>query len=280
MLTLRLSLMDDHRLACSHRNDNIKETHHEFARHVHANATSCAGVPAPCAAAAGGTGKISTGGIQIPSQMRQYTHYDDIDMKAGSLGIEYKVMPGWRGSATYLDSRRKSPESNTQLLITDTSQALAAVNPTQAPFRHTDGRYYVMQYDYANPMIWTSNRAELFERSVKGLVLKSTFTNREWRVDSGLTLSNAPNSWYQSELDVRNRAKPVTAAAPHGNGVAGTLRMGSGPDDYYAAFNQSTPVITPANLAGTWSGQGQERSSARPATVSWSPAAKTTSART
>jgi TonB-dependent receptor len=221
-------------------------------------AASCAGVPAPCAAAPGGTGKVSTGGVQIPSQVRQYTHYDDIDMKAGSFGIEYKVMPGWKVSATYLDSRRKSPESNTQLLITDTSQALTAVNPTQAPFLHTDGRYYVTQYDYANPMIWTSNRAEPFDQSVKGLVLKSTFTNRDWRIDSGLTLSNATNSWYQSELDVRNRAKPVTSATPLGNGITGTLRMGSGPDDYYAAFNQPAPVITPANLAGTWSGQGQE----------------------
>jgi TonB-dependent receptor len=221
-------------------------------------AASCTGVPAPCVAAAGGTGALSKAGISFPSEVRQGVKYNDGSLVTGSLGAEYKVMPGWKIGATYLDSKREDHNSVQQLLINDTRPATTIVDPTQAPFLHTDGRYYVMKYNFANPLIYASNRLEPFEQSVNGLALKSAFSNDKWRIDAGLTLSQATNLWYQSQTDSRNRSKPVTAAAPLGNGVTGSLGMGEGATDYYQRLNQTSPILTGANLGGTWSGTGAE----------------------
>jgi TonB-dependent receptor len=221
-------------------------------------AANCTGKPAPCVAAPGGTGAISNAGISFPSEVRQGVKYNDGHLITGSMGVEYKVMPGWRIGATYLDSRREDHNSVQQLLITDNRPSTAIVDPTAQPFKHTDGRYYVMDYKFANPMIYGSNRLEPFEQSVNGLSLKSAFSNDTWRVDAGMTLSQATNLWYQSQTDIRNRSKPITAANPLGNGVSGTMSMGQGAGDYSQVLNQTTPVITQANLGGPWSGTGQE----------------------
>ncbi|MEO7496578.1 MAG: TonB-dependent receptor [Massilia sp.] len=221
-------------------------------------AASCAGVPAPCVSAPGGTGVLSKGGVLIPSEIRQGVKYNDGTLVTGSLGVEYKVMPGWRVGATYLDSKREDHHSVQQLLINDTRPSTTIIDPTAAPFLHTDGRYYVMKYNFTNPLAYGSNRLEPFEQSVNGVALKSSFTNDTWRVDVGMTLSQATNLWYQSQTDVRNRSKPITTDAPFGNGVTGSLTMGSSAADYYQHFNQTTPVLTQANLGGTWSGTGAE----------------------
>jgi TonB-dependent receptor len=221
-------------------------------------AASCVGVPAPCVAAPGGTGVLSKAGVSIPSEVRQGVKYNDGSLVTGSLGVEYKVMPGWRVGATYLDSKREDHKTVSQLLINDTRQSATIVDPTQAPFQHTDGRYYVMDYKFSNPMLWTSNRAEPFEQSINGLALKSTFSNDTWRVDLGTTLSQATWLWYQSQTDARNRPKAITALTPLGNGLSGALGFGEGAADYYQRFNQTAPAFTQANLGGTWTGTGPE----------------------
>lgn len=221
-------------------------------------AANCTGVPAPCVAAPNGTGVLSKAGVSFPSEVRQGVKHNDGSLITGSLGVEYKVMPGWRLGATYLDSRREDNNSVQQLMITDNRPTTTIVNPTQAPFLHTDGRYYVMQYDFANPLIYGSNRLEPFEQSVNGLALKSAFSNATWRVDAGLTISQATNLWYQSQTDIRNRSKPITAGTPLGNGITGAMSMGEGAADYMQRINQSGPVLTPAQLGGTFSGTGAE----------------------
>lgn len=237
---------------------NPSNTPDFLARYKDYYGASCTGMPTPCVAAPGGTGAISTSGILIPSEVRQGVKFNDGSLTTGSLGVEYKVRPGWRVGATYLGSRRKDSNSVQQLLINDTRASTTIVDPTAQPFLHSDGRYYAMEYKYTNPMIWTSNRLEPFEQSVNGLALKSTFSNDKWRVDAGMTLSQATNFNYQSELDIRNRSKAITSGNPTGNGISGTMGFGQSAADYYQTFNQTGPVITPANLGGTWSGTGQE----------------------
>jgi TonB-dependent receptor len=221
-------------------------------------APSCVGVAAPCVTAPGGTGKISNGGVMVPVQLRQFTRYDNIDMKAGVFGAEYKVTPSWKVSGTYLDSRRTSPEDNLQLLLLDTANPISSLNPTAKPFLHTDGRYYSMQYDFNNVGVTTSNRALPFEQNVRGVVLKSSYNDRNWRVDANATLSNAVNFSYEQSFDVRLKPKAITAANPLGNGISGSVNTGTGPDDFSWIFNRSTPVFTQASLGGTYAGTGQE----------------------
>lgn len=221
-------------------------------------AASCAGLPSPCVAAPGGTGQLSNAGVLAPTEVRQGVKYNHGTLKAGTLGAEYKVTPALRVSANYLISRRVDPNGQQQLLITDARASTAVIDPQSQPFKHTDGRYYVMDYKFTNPMIWTSNRAEPFEQSVDGSILKLNYQNDQWRVELAGSNSKATNLWYQSETDVRNRSKPITAANPLGNGVSGTMSLGQGVGNYQQSFNQAGPAITPANLAGPWSGRGAE----------------------
>jgi TonB-dependent receptor len=221
-------------------------------------AADCTGQPSPCVATPGGTGAISTAGITAPTDLRQAVKFNEGNLASGAFGAEMKVTPHFRVGGTYLFSRRNMQGTGTDILDIDFRDSNTILDPTSAPFKHTDGRYYVTDYKFTNPRVFGSYRAEPFKQAVDGLNLKATFQNDDWRVDATGVLSKATNYAYQGQLDVRNNAKPITATNPVGNGITGQLGVGSGISNYVLGFNQSTPALGSAQTTGpwTWGGPG------------------------
>ncbi len=218
-------------------------------------ASDCTGQPAPCVAAPGGTGAISKAGITAPTDIRQGVRATEGTLTSGAFGAEYKAAPGLKLSATYFFTDRNAPDTHTDLLDVDYRDGNTIINPTSAPFLHTDGRYYVNDYKFTNPRVFGSLRQEAFRQKADGLNLKSNFSNDEWRVDLAAVASKATNYGYQGQLDVRNTAKPL-ATNPAGNGITGNLGLSGGLAGYTMGFNQSTPALGAAQTSGPWAWGG------------------------
>lgn len=227
-----------------------------YASNVAGSAASCSGVTTPCAATAGGTGLISKAGITAPTDIRQAVKFNEGKLMSGAFGAEFKAAPGMKLGASYFFTRRDMPLTATDILDLDMRDANTTLDPTSAPFQHTDGRYYVTDYKFTNPRVFGSYRLESFKQEADGLNLKGSFANDDWRIEGAATSSRALNFAYQSQIDVRNNAKAITSAAPAGNGLTGSLNAGSGIGNYLLALNQATPALTAANTAGPWTYPG------------------------
>ena len=224
-----------------------------LARYKDYYAASCTGQPSPCVAAPGGTGAISKAGITAPTDIRQAARVNDGSLASGALGAEFKVSPEIRVGGHYFFTDRNMKNTALDILDIDYRDANTVINPTSAPFRHTDGRYYVMDYNFANPRVFGSMRKEPFKQKADGLNLRGSFNNDDWRIEANGVLSKATNFGYQGQLDVRNTAK-----AGAGNGITGNVGLGGGLDSFTMAFNQATPALGAAQLTGpwTWGGSG------------------------
>ena len=234
---------------------NPNTTPNFLARYKDYYASNCTGQPSPCVAAPGGTGAISKAGVTAPTDIRQGVRATEGSLTSGAFGAEYKAAPGWKVGATYFFTNRDAPRTHTDILDIDYRDANTTIDPTSAPFQHTDGRYYVNDYKFSNPRVFGSLRQEAFKQKADGLNLKSTFINDEWRLDVAGVASKATNYGYQGQLDVRNTAKPLSAN-PAGNGITGNLGLGAGLSGYTMGFNQSTPALTAAQTTGPWNWGG------------------------
>ena len=214
-------------------------------------AASCTGQPAPCVAAPGGTGVTSKAGVTAPTDIRQAVKVNEGKLTSGAFGAEYKVAPEIKVGATYFFTDRKAPKTYTDILDIDYRDATTVIDPTQTPFLHTDGRYYVNEYKFSNPRVFGSMREEAFQQKADGLNLKGSFTNDQWRVEAGAVVSKATNYAYQAQLDVRNTAK-----AGAGNGITGKVGINGGLDNFIMAFNQGTPALSGAQTTGPWTYSG------------------------
>jgi TonB-dependent receptor len=223
-----------------------------YASDVAGSAASCSGVTTPCVATAGGTGLISKAGITAPTDMRQSTKFNEGELMSGAFGAEFKAAQGLKLGANYFFTRRDMPLTATDILDLDMRDANTTLDPTSAPFKHTDGRYYISDYKFTNPRVFGSYRLESFKQASSGLDLKGSYVNDDWRIDAAAMSSRATNFGYQSQLDVRNNAKAITSAAPSGNGLSGSLNLGAGIGNYGLALNQTTPALSAANTAGPW----------------------------
>lgn len=218
-------------------------------------AADCTGQTASCVAAPGGTGAISKAGVTAPTDIRQGVHTTEGTLVSGAMGAELKVSQNWKVGGTYFFTKRDAPQTRTDILDVDYRDANTIIDPTSAPFQHTDGRYYVNDYKFTNPRVFGSLRQEAFLQKADGLNLKSGWANDEWRFDTTLAMSKATNSSYQGQLDVRNTAKALTAN-PAGNGIAGNLGLGAGLAGYAMALNQSSPALSAAQTSGPWTWGG------------------------
>jgi TonB-dependent receptor len=144
------------------------------------------------------------------------------------------------------------------ILDIDYRDANTIINPSSAPFQHSDGRYYVMDYGFTNPRVYGSMRKQPFEQKSNGLNLRGSYSDDKWRVEGMGVLSKATNYGYQGQLDVRNTAKPLAATGGAGNGITGNVGLSGGLDSFTMNFKQSAPALGAAQLTGpwTWGGTG------------------------
>ncbi|MTV38356.1 TonB-dependent receptor [Duganella radicis] len=236
---------------------NPTTTPNFLARYKDYYAADCTGQPSGCVAAPGGTGAISKSGVTIPSDIRQAAMVNDGSLTSGAFGAEYKVSPQFKLGAQYFFSNREMKGTALDILDIDYRDANTVIDPSAAPFLHSDGRYYVMDYNFTNPRVYGSMRAQPFVQKSNGLNLKGAYTDSDWRVEGTGVLSSATNYGYQGQLDVRNTAKPLGTSGL-GNGVTGRVGLSGGLSNFLMNFNQSTPALGAAQLTGpwTWGGTG------------------------
>jgi TonB-dependent receptor len=192
------------------------------------------------------------GGVMVPSDIRQAVKYNEGNTTSGAFGAEYKLNSDWRFGGTYFFTNRDMPKTATDILDIDMRDAKTIIDPTSTPFQHTDGKYYATNYNFTNPRVFGSFRSEPFKEAAHGLNLTSSFNNDNWRIDGALSSSRATSFAYQSQIDVRDTAKAITAANPNGNGITGTFGIGSSVSDYRFLFNQGTPALTGTQTTGPW----------------------------
>lgn len=200
--------------------------------------------------AAGGTGAKSKTGVLLPSDIRQGVKYNEGELLTGVIGGEYKVNDNLRVNGTYFYSNRDMPLTGTDILDIDFRDANTIIDPTITPYKQADGRYYVDQYKFTNPRVYASYRKESFKQMTNGVHLSAEFRNKTWRINGAFGYSEAENFAYQSQLDVRNPAKPLGTSGV-GNGLTGSLFSGGADiEAFRLAFNQTTPLVT--DTSGPW----------------------------
>lgn len=229
----------------------------DFARYKDYYAADCTGQAAPCVAAPGGTGLKSKAGITLPSDIRQGVMVNDGSLTSGAFGAEFKVSPQLKAGAQYFFSNREMQGTSLDILDIDYRDNNTIINPTSAPFLHSDGRYYVMDYNFTNPRVYGSMRKQPFEQRSNGLNLKAAYTDAAWRIEGTGVVSKATNYGYQGQVDIRNTAKPLGASGL-GNGITGRVGLSGGVDNFAMVFNQSAPALGATQLTGpwTWGGTG------------------------
>jgi len=220
-------------------------------------AADCTGQAAPCVAAPGGTGAISKAGITAPTDIRQAARTNEGRLASGAFGAEYKLSSQLRVGGHYFFTERDMKNTALDILDIDYRDANTIIDPTSAPFLHSDGRYYVNDYNFVNPRVYGSLRKEPFKQKADGMNLRAAFNSDLWRIEANGILSKATNYGYQGQLDVRNVAKPLGASRT-GNGISGSVGLGGGLDNFAMTFNGSNPALGAAQLTGpwTWGGTG------------------------
>ncbi|TWI69792.1 TonB-dependent receptor [Pseudoduganella lurida] len=221
-------------------------------------AADCTGKAAPCVAAPGGTGRLSNVGVTAPTDIRQAARVNDGRLVSGAFGAEYRLSPELKIGGHYFFTDRSMKNTSLDLLDIDLRDANTIINPTGAPYQHTDGRYYVSDYTFTNPRVYGSMRKEPFKQKADGLNLRGTFQNDDWRVEANGILSKATNYGYQAQVDVRNTAKSLATTGGAGNGITGSVGLSGGLENYLLAFNQASPALGAAQTTGpwTWGGAG------------------------
>ncbi|ESQ86522.1 hypothetical protein ABAC460_23255 [Asticcacaulis sp. AC460] len=200
--------------------------------------------------AASGTGAKSTTGILLPSDIRQGVKYNEGNLLTGVFAADYKVSDNLKVGAMYFYSNRDMPLTATDILDMDMRDGNTIIDPQTAPYLAADGRYYVDKYNFTNPRVFASYRKEAFKQMTNGLNLTAEYRNDDWRISGALSWSEAENFGYQSQLDVRNTAKPLGSSGT-GNGLTGSFYSGGDNIDNFAfKFNQSTALVT--DTSGPW----------------------------
>ncbi|MBW8882646.1 MAG: TonB-dependent receptor plug domain-containing protein, partial [Asticcacaulis sp.] len=113
---------------------NPANTPNFLSRYADYYASSCAGQPAPCVAATGGTGAISKAGVTAPTDIRQAVKVNEGTLTSGAFGAEYKVAPEFKVGAQYFFTNRDAPKTYTDILDIDYRDGNTVIDPTQAPF--------------------------------------------------------------------------------------------------------------------------------------------------
>lgn len=204
--------------------------------------------------AASGTGAKSKTGILMPSDIRQGVKYNEGNLLTGVVGAEFKVTDNLRVGGTYFYSNRDMPLTATDILDIDMRDGNTIIDPTVTPWLGEDGRYYVDKYNFTNPRVYASYRKESFKQMTNGLNLTADFRNDKWRVSAAAAHSEAENFGFQSQLDVRNTAKPLGVSGT-GNGLKGSFFSGADDiENFVLSFTQATPLVT--DTSGPWTSTG------------------------